>query len=289
MDVWIVINPILKVTLYFSSFGSVGGYLFSLYFREHLAEQQLLYCLRLSRKSALIGTITSLLLFFSVAGNLGGDIISVIDLFMLQLAVESKAGISYLASFAGFVVMLIAYKLMAKTQTAILFIGSIAVLFSFTLSGHALLDGILTQLLLMVHLFGISFWLGALLPFHWICLKSDTSNLSSLAHRFGVIAIVHVGLLLIAGMAYAYLLLGDLTLIFKTSYGNVLLTKIVLVSFLLSLAALNKFKLVPMLEKSPIQGVRQFKYSVQFEIITAFLILIATSILDTSLTPPLGM
>ena len=90
-------------------------------------------------------------------------------------------------------------------------------------------------------------------------------------------------------MAYAYLLLGDLTLIFKTSYGNVLLTKIVLVSFLLSLAALNKFKLVPMLEKSPIQGVRQFKYSVQFEIITAFLILIATSILDTSLTPPLGM
>jgi putative copper export protein len=288
MDVWTVINPILKATLYLASFGSVGSFLFSLYFKGQLSEQQQFYCVRLSRKSALIGIIISLLLILSIAGNLGGDLISVIDLLILKLAIESKSGIGYLTAFAGFIVISLAQKKKVGTQKIALLIGSVAVLFSFTLAGHSLLGGVLTQSLLMIHLFGIAFWLGALPPFYWICLQSDTSNLSSLAHRFGILAIFHVGLLLIAGMTYAWVLLGDLNLIFTTSYGNVLLIKIVLVSLLLSLAALNKFKLVPLLKKNPIQGVRQFKSSVQFEIVLAFLVLLASSLLTTSLTLPLG-
>ena len=105
-------------------------------------------------------------------------------------------------------------------------IGSVAILFSTTMSGHSQLGGVLTQSLLMVHLFGIAFWLGALLPFHWICLQTDTTNLRALAHRFGLVALVYVGLIIITGLAYAYILLGELSLIFTTSYGNVLLIKL---------------------------------------------------------------
>lgn len=289
MDVWIIINPILKTALYLASFGSVGSFLFSLHFRLQLTEEQQFYCLQLSRKSALIGIITSVLLIFSVAGNLGGDFVSVIDFLMLQLAIESKSGIGYLTFFVGFVTMLVAHKMKAKVQKKILLIGSVTVLISFTLAGHAQLSGVFTQLILMLHLLGIAFWIGALLPFRWICLQPDVSNLSSLAHRFGVIAMVYVGLLLIAGMTYAYTLLGKLSLIFTTSYGNVLLVKIVLVASLLSLAALNKFKLVPLLEKKTLQGLRQFKSSVKFEIVLALFILFASSLLTTSLTLPMGM
>jgi copper resistance protein D len=287
MDVWTVINPMLKATLYLASFGSVGSFLFSLYFRRQLSEQQQFYCVRLSRKSALIGIIVSLLLILSVAGNLGGDLTSVIDLLMLKLAIESKSGIGYLTAFVGFIVLVLAHKKKAEPQKVTLLIGSVAVLFSFTFAGHSLLGGVLTQSLLMVHLFCIAFWLGSFLPFRWICLQPDTSNLNSLAHRFGVLAVFHVGLLFISGITYAYALLGDLNLVFTTSYGNVLLIKIVLVSLLLSLAALNKFKLVSLLGKNPKQGVRQFKSSVQFEIVLALLILLASSILTTSLTLPL--
>ena len=289
MDVWIVINPILKMLLYIASFGSVGSFLFNFHFGKQLSEQQQSYCDTLSHKSALMGSVITLLMILSVAGNLGGDLISVIDLVMMKLAIESKSTIGYLTAFAGFVMMLLAHKKKAKAQQVIFSIGSVAVLCSFTLAGHAQLSGVLTQSLLLLHLFGLAFWLGALLPFHWICQHSDTSNLISLAHRFGVLAIFHVGLLLIAGMTYAYVLLGDLNLIFTTSYGNVLLTKIVLVSLLLTLAALNKFKLVPLLKKNPIQGVRRFNSSVQFEIILALLILLTSSLLTTSLTLPMGM
>ena len=71
MDVWIIINPSLKALLYVASFGSVGSFLFSLHFRKQLTEKQQSYCDYLSHKSALIGTVISLLMILSVAGNLG--------------------------------------------------------------------------------------------------------------------------------------------------------------------------------------------------------------------------
>jgi putative copper resistance protein D len=289
MDVWIIINPSLKALLYVASFGSVGSFLFSLHFRKQLTEKQQSYCDYLSHKSALIGTVISLLMILSVAGNLGGDLASVIDLLMLQLALESKSGVGYLTAFAGFAVILIAPNLNAKAKRVGLIIGSIAVLFSFTMAGHSQLGGVLTQSLLLVHLFSIAFWLGALLPFRWICLQDEKTNLGGLAHRFGVLAMVYVGLLLSAGLGYAYMLLGELSLILTTSYGNLLLIKIVLVGALLSLAALNKFKLVPSLEKNPLQGRRQFQSSVQLEIALVLIILIASSFLTTSMTLPMGM
>ena len=289
MDVWIIINPILKTVLYLASFGSIGSFIFSLHFRLQLTEEQQFYCVQLSRKTALIGIITSVLLIFSVAGNLGGDFVSVIDILMLQLAIQSKSGISYLTVFAGFVIMLLTHKIKETAQKKTFLIGSVTVLFSFTLAGHAQLSGVFTQLLLILHLLGIAFWLGSLLPFRWICLQSDVSNLSSIAHRFGVIAMVYVSLLLITGITYAYTLLGKLSHIFTTSYGNVLLVKIVLVISLLCLAAFNKFKAVPALEKNPLQGLKQFKSSVQFEIVLALFILSSSSLLTTSLTVPMGM
>ena len=143
--------------------------------------------------------------------------------------------------------------------------------------------------LLLVHLFSIAFWLGALLPFRWICLQDEKTNLGGLAHRFGVLAMVYVGLLLSAGLGYAYMLLGELSLILTTSYGNLLLIKMLLVVALLSLAALNKFKLVPSLEKNHLQGVRQFQSSVKLEIILVLIILIGSSLLTTSMTLPMGI
>ena len=146
-----------------------------------------------------------------------------------------------------------------------------------------------TSLTVAALITGIAFWLGALLPFRWMCLQRDTDNLGELARSFGVLAIVYVGLILIAGLGYAYLLLGDVSLIFSTRYGNVLLIKMVFVSALLSLAALNKFKFVPALEINPSQVVRQFQSSVQFEIALAIIILITSGILTTSMTLPMGM
>ena len=289
MDVWIIFIPILKVLLYIAIFGSVGSFLFSLQFGKQLTAAQQAYCNYLTHKSNLIGAVTALLMILSRAGNLGGDLASVIDLSLLQLAIESKSGVGYSTAFTGFAVMLIAHSLRGNVKRFGLMIGSVAILFSATMSGHSQLGGVLTQSLLMVHLFGIAFWLGALLPFRWMCMQPDTNNLSAVAHRFGVLAMGYVGLLLSAGLGYGYLLLGDVSLIFTTRYGNVLLIKIVLAGALLSLAALNKFKLVPSLDTPSPQAVRRFQSSVQFEIALVIVILTVSSLLTTSITLPMGM
>jgi putative copper resistance protein D len=289
MDIWIIFTPILKVLLYIATFGSVGSFLFSLQFGKQLTAEQQTYCNYLTHKSNLIGAVTALLMILCGAGNLGGDLTSVIDLSLLQLAIESTSGVGYSTAFTGFAVMLIAHSLSGNAKRFGLMIGSVAILFSATMSGHSQLGGVLTQSLLMVHLFGIAFWLGALLPFRWICMQPDTNNLGALAHRFGVLAMGYVSLLLSAGLGYAYLLLGDVSLIFTTRYGNVLLIKIVLAGALLSLAALNKFKLVPSLEITSPQAVRRFQSSVKFEIALVIVILITSSLLTTSMTLPMGM
>ena len=289
MDVWFIVNPILRVFLYAASFLSVGAFLFSLHFSKHLTVVQKSYCDHLAYKTASVGSVISLLMFFSVAGNLGGDIASVIEPLMLQLAIESKSGVGFLTAFTSFMAMLMAHRLRGHANRLGLLVSSTALLLSFTMSGHSQLGGFLSQLLLMVHLFGIAFWLGALFPFRWMCLQPDTHNLSIVAHRFGVLAMGYVSLLLIAGVGYASLLLGNVSLMLTTQYGNVLLLKIVLVAALLSLAALNKFKLVPSLEPRWTPNVRQFQRSIQFEIAIALIILIASSLLTTSMTLPMGM
>ena len=286
MDVWTVINPVLTSMFYAATFGSVGSFLFCLHFRELLTEQQRFYCHYLSRKSTFVGAIVSLLLILSVAGNFGGNILSATDLLMLQLAVESKSGIGHLTAFLGFAIMIIAHKLRTKAREIVLIFASLILFFSFTIAGHSLLGGAFTKLLLIIHLFCVAFWLGSLLPFRWICLQADTTNLSELARRFGVIATIYVGVLISAGLTYAYALLEDFSLIFTSNYGNTLLVKIGLVGLLMSLAAFNKFRLVPSLEDNFTQGVKKFKSSVQIEIFLAILILFTSSLLTTSITLP---
>ena len=61
MDVWIVINPILKVLLYAASFLSVGSFFFSLHFAKHLTVAQNEYCNALAFKAAFVGVVCWLL------------------------------------------------------------------------------------------------------------------------------------------------------------------------------------------------------------------------------------
>ncbi len=289
MDVWIVIYPILKVILYAASFVSVGAFLFIFHFGKNLTLTQKDYCNSLASKTSLFGAVTSLLMVLSVAGSIGGDIDSVIEPLMLQLALQSKSGVGYLTAFLGFTGVFISNRLRGHVNSVGLLVSSATILLSFTMSGHSQLGGFLSRSFLVLHLFGIAFWLGALLPFRWMCLQPDPHNLNIIAHRFGVFALAYVSLLLSAGLGYAYLLLGDVSLLFTTQYGNVLLLKVVLVVSLLSLAAVNKFKLVPSLESNHTTATTRFYHSVQFEIAIAFIILSASSILTTSMELPMGV
>ena len=82
--------------------------LFSFKFRKQLISERRTYCRNLIHKSSLLGAVTAVLIILSLAGNLGGNLASVIDPLMLRLSIETKTGVSYFTAFAGFVFILIA-------------------------------------------------------------------------------------------------------------------------------------------------------------------------------------
>ncbi len=289
MEVWVLINPFLRILLYVASFGSVGTFLFLVHFRTYQTEALILYCRQLIIRSALLGIFVSLMLFLSVAGNLGGELASTVDFIMLKLAFETKAGFAALVALFGFFVMsLVAHK-DGTLRLLICFASGGLILISFLLTGHTLKGGVFTQTLLFLHLLGISFWVGSFFPFRWMSIYDKASNLQVIALKFGTLGIGYVGLLFLAGCMLAYKLVGGLMQLILTSYGQVLLVKIILVSFLLSLGALNKLRLVPLIAKDPLVGMKRFKTSVQFEIVITFFILLLSSFLTTSLILPMDM
>ena len=121
-----------------------------------------------------------------------------------------------------------------------------------------------------------------------MCSSAKTSNLHVIAHRFGILAVFYLAVLIISGGSFAYILMNDISLLFSTSYGNAFLIKMSLVSLLLLFGALNKFKNVPLIKNEPTVGSMQLKKCIRIEMFIALLILSLTSILTTSMTLPMG-
>ena len=287
MDVWIVFTPILKVLLYLAGLAVVGTKLFDLHFSKFQTIENMEYCNFLSKKSCLYGLIISVGMIFSIAGNLGGEFLSILDPIILELALTSKAGYAAIFALIGFILIGISTRHEIVSIKFLGWLGIGFVLLSFIYTGHSQKSGILAQILLLFHLICVAFWIGSFIPLYNMCSSAKTSNLHVIAHRFGVLAIFYL-VVLISGGSFAYILMNDIGLLFSTSYGNAFLIKMSLVSLLFLFGALNKFKNVPLIKNEPTVGSMQLKKSIRIEMYIALLILSSTSILTTSMTLPMG-
>ena len=83
--------------------------------------------------------------------------------------------------------------------------------------------------------------------------------------------------------------MGGVSPLITSYYGNVLLIKILFVSIILIIGAINKFKIVPNIKVNQLDGQNKLKSLIEIEMTITFLVLILTSILTTSLTTPLGV
>ena len=288
MDVWIVFTPVLKILLYLVALAVVGTKLFDLHFSKYQTIDNIEYCYFLSQKCCLYGFIISAGLMFSIAGNLGGEFLSILDPIFFELALTSKAGYAAIFALIGFILIIVSTRRKLVSLKVFGWLGVGFVLLSFVYTGHSQKAGILAQILLLFHLICVAFWLGSFIPLYKMCSSAYTSNLHVIAHRFGIIAIFYLVVLIISGGSFAYILMNDISLLFDTSYGNAFLIKMSLVSLLFLFGALNKFKNVPLIKNEPTVGSMQLKKSIRIEMYIALLILSSTSILTTSMTLPMG-
>ena len=289
LEIWTILNPIIRTFIYLTALYSIGCVLFKVHFHKFFNEEINIYCKKIIRDSALLGLIISILAFLSVAGNLGGEIQSIFEIDLIELSFETMQGKSYLLMIVGFSFLFFSYYFQRIFMNAFNVIGTVLILISFIVIGHSLSQGIYTQILLLIHLFCISYWLGSFLPLRKMCNIKNYKNLYLVAHNFGVYATFYVGLLIITGLIFSYFLLGGILPIITSIYGNVLLFKLMLVSSILMIGAINKFRIVPNIKENLTLGQSKLKRSINIEFMLTLLILFLTSILTTSLPTPMGM
>jgi putative copper resistance protein D len=99
-----------------------------------------------------------------------------------------------------------------------------------------------------LHLLAAGGWLGALPPLVY-CLMHAPSHVAvaRVARRFSVLGIVCVAALIASGIVNSLFLVGSFAALFGTSYGQLLVVKLVLFAVMLAIAATNRFRLTPRL------------------------------------------
>jgi copper resistance protein D len=145
---------------------------------------------------------------------------------------------------------------------------------SLGLVGHALMRsgalGWLNRLSFIAHVLAAGFWLSSLPPLiASLRLAADQTGLAiklmalRCFSRLGHAAVVIV---LATGLVNTWLVLGMWPLDASSSYKTLLLAKIALVTVMLVLALLNRYVLVPRLQKSP-NSLHKLRWSAAVELI----------------------
>ena len=83
LDFWTYVNPILRILIYLVALISIGTILFNFHFEKYLDNDIKYYCNKILISNSASGILLSIVVFFSIAGNLGGDIESIYNVCLL--------------------------------------------------------------------------------------------------------------------------------------------------------------------------------------------------------------
>lgn len=127
------------------------------------------------------------------------------------------------------------------------FVAGLALLPLPTLAGHALDPGrpVLEPAVDFLHVAAASIWLGGLLSLGLALLRAD--DRAPMLRRFSNIALVSVAVLAATGVLGAFAELRSLDQLWSTGYGRLLVVKTVLLTALVTIGWLNRYRLVPRL------------------------------------------
>jgi len=285
LDGFSIASILLKLVLYVASLGGAGLVLFRIAMAGHARIEEVV-SRRLIAIGAIVGTLVTLLRFGVQAAQLSGDLAGMVDRAMLEILWSTSAGTVVEMRLAGFALLLLA-SFRIRWGNWIGLLGALLVLWSFAFVGHATrVDEVGVSALLLIHLMTAAFWIGALRPLYIASSAYQPRDAAGIAHRFGVMASVAVPILAVAGGVFAWLLVGTFSNLFGTRYGQVLILKVTLVSAVLGLAALNKFRLVPAMMEGDQSSVQSLKRSIKMEAGLIGVALLITAVLTSVLSLP---
>ena len=279
-DIWGLAAIITKFALYLGVLTATGTVLAALMFRLNQFRGIALTFGGIALIATLVG--------FSLRGaNLTGDASGLMDLEMLGLLWSTPVGTAIALRLFGLGVLIVGL-FMARGGIVLSALGGVVAVWSFGHIGHisdrgsAVLDVALT-----LHLITVAIWIGILTPLQRLARKTATyAEAAKVGHRFGLVASFTVPALIIAGSYMSYTLVGSISLLIQTGYGQALIIKVLLVAVLLSLAAANKLRFMPRLKVGDASAAKHLTKSISIEWVVVVLVLAVTAVLTSNLTLP---
>ncbi len=221
--------------------------------------------------------------------------LSVVDLLYGDLspfAEETKFGIAFLVTMVGFgAVAALAILAWALDRTVLLWpalVLSLVLASGFSLSGHQATEpnsSWATQLADWLHLTAGSIWAGGVLALAVLVWPFAPGVRGRAFLGFSRIAVVLIGVLMLAGTYLAIVRLPDVSDLWATSYGRVLLLKVGIVCVALAWGAAHHFLVRPRLERGEAPGVGVGR-SLLGESAVAMTVLLVAAVLVNGSPPP---
>jgi len=176
-------------------------------------------------------------------------------------------------------VLLLPHAEKSQTIRILLFLIAVLALALQIRMGHAAAaDGLWLPSAVAAHVIAGSLWFGSLPPLYLLLRVSRDSGLQAARH-FSWFGIVFVTFLIPGASIAGWVLTGGVPGLIGTTYGKIIIIKVVLLAFMLMIAALNRFRLSA--DGRSGQGLR---YALIFEMIIGLAVFFAASLLATQ--PP---
>lgn len=189
------------------------------------------------------------------------------------------------------------HKAWLAAAVAVLILGAVP-----AFSGHAMAsqeDRSLSVALDIIHVLAAGGWVGSLVALvvagvpAALALTSDLeaprsiSAIASLVNAFSPIALVFAGIVIVSGLVAAWLRIGSLPLLFRSTYGTVLLIKLAFVMLVLACGAFNWLRMRGALSHQDAESssIAAFRRSAWLELTAATLVIAATAVLVAAQPP----
>lgn len=139
---------------------------------------------------------------------------------------------------------------------------------AFAASGHASVahPQWLMRSAVFLHVVGVAFWAGALIPLGEACATRGP-DAAVVLRRFSKTILLAVLPLVAAGMVLALIQSGAVDALWRTAYGKVLAAKLILLAILFLLAVINRFRLTEPAERGDLSAIAWLRRSIRIEVV----------------------
>jgi putative copper resistance protein D len=283
---WDIGAVAVKTLVYAATLGAAGAVFFLAYAGSLLDEGQRTRIKRVIAAQLTVAALASIVRILLLTGSMNGSVAGMFDREMAAMILQAGEGNATVLRLAGLGLAACALMRRKPLQRAAL-LGAALAAASFSAVGHVrALHAWPAGIFSCLHLLGVAFWLGALIPLLSTTHLAACRQVAAVAARFGTWALAVVSLLIAAGLALLWMLSAGHPDFWSSAYGRMLAAKLLLVVLLLSAAALNKLWLTPRLLRNDATAIVWLRRSIHVEILVGACILALTAVFTSLLGPP---